>query len=81
MTEITFTETQQVSSMFVDVSSGSISGTVSITLTPVPPATTAATTSPTTHNRQIADTTPEVQAAIDTLVAAVLVWEQEDTGG
>mgnify|MGYP003693551899 CR=1 FL=1 len=29
--------------------------------------------------RSIADTDPDVQAAIETLKAAVLVWEEEDT--
>lgn len=78
MTEVTMTATEDISSMFIDISGGNISGTIQVMLdTPEPqPAPIVAST--TTYMRVIADTSPEVQEAIETLKAAVLSWQEED---
>jgi hypothetical protein len=79
MTEITVTATKQVASISIDCARGEVQGTVNVVLDAPEPDVTSVIASARLSVRNIVDTTPEVQAAIDTLLAAVLVWEAEDT--
>lgn len=80
-TEITVTAIKVVAGIYVDLAAGAtgnVQGTVQVILNAPEPYVTETVASSMLTVRKIDDTAPDVQAAIDTLTTAILVWEQED---
>jgi hypothetical protein len=89
MPEIVVNAEKHVAGVYIDLTYGVddfVQGTVQVLLTLPETARSEAETpvsssvaSSVITKRLLADTNPEVQAAIETLKTAVLVWEQEDS--
>lgn len=80
MTEITVTATKEVVGVYVELQHATphnVQGTLGTLLT-TPDEMQNVVIETTGTRRDLADTSPEVQAAVETLVAAVLVWHEED---
>ena len=80
MTEITVIASKYVNSIYVEMSKDyahNIQGTIQVFLeTPDGMQNTTISNAP--IRRELADTTVEIQAAVEVLTAAVLAWEAED---
>jgi len=80
MTEITVIASKYVSSVYIEMSrdyAHNIQGTIQVFLE-TPDGMQDATISNKPVRRELANTTPEIQAAVEVLTAAVLAWETED---
>ena len=81
MTDITVTAIKRASNIQINLPTGgdgTVQGTVQIVLNSPETYVTETVASEVQIFRALSAATPEVQAAVQTLIDAVLVWDQED---